>query len=50
MGAVEEDALRRQAVEVGRLDTRMTAEAADPIIQVVNGNEKEIGPRRGGAG
>ena len=44
MGIGEQHASARQAVNVRRLDLRMSVEASHPIIQIVDGDEKDIGP------
>jgi hypothetical protein len=38
----EKRAPRGEAVDVGRLNLRMTAHATDPIVLVVDGNEQNI--------
>ena len=43
MRVPEQSAARRQAVHVRRLRLGMAAEAADPVIQVVYGDEEDIG-------
>jgi len=42
MGLLEEHALPRKSVDVGSLRLRMSAEAADPVVQIVNCNEKNV--------
>lgn len=41
--------VRRQPVEVGCPHLRMSIERPDPVVQVVNRKEKNIGLRRGAA-
>jgi hypothetical protein len=46
MGVGEQHPARGQAIEVGRLGVRMSTQAADPIVQVIDGDEQDIGALR----
>jgi hypothetical protein len=48
VAAGETDAATREAVEVGGDGLWVAAEVADPMIEVVHGDEEHIGPRIGG--
>ena len=48
MGVGEERAARGEAVHVRRLHLRMPSETADPVVLIVNGEEEDVGLRRGG--
>ena len=50
MGVAEQGAAPREPVDVGRPRLRMTAEAADPVVQVVDGDEEDVGLAPGGRG
>ena len=43
-----------QPIDVRRLDLRMTAQATDPVVQIIDGDEEDVGrtsrDRRGGDG
>lgn len=43
----EERAALGEPVNVRRLHLRMPAEAADPVVLIINGEEEDIGLRRG---
>jgi len=43
MGVREQRPARRECVDVRRLDLRMPVQAADPIIQVVDGDDEDVG-------
>jgi hypothetical protein len=46
MGVAEERAVPGQAIHVRRQRLRMAAQAPDPVVQVVYGDEEDIGLRR----
>jgi hypothetical protein len=48
MGAQEEGASRRQTVQMRRADLGMSREATEPIVLIVDGDEKNVGRRGGG--
>ena len=52
MSLLEEDSLLREPVDVRSLRLWMPTEAANPVVQIVNGNEQNVGPvdRVGGVG
>lgn len=50
VGVGEERAASGEAVDVRGLDLRMAAEAADPVVLVVDGEEEDVGARGGGEG
>lgn len=43
MSVGEEDASLSEAIDVRRARLRMTTETADPVIEVVNGDEEDVG-------
>lgn len=43
MGVGEQHAGGRQSIDMRRLRLRMTAEAANPVIQVIHGDEQNVG-------
>ena len=43
MGVGKEDAAGRKAIHVGRLGLRMASQTADPVVQIIDGDEKNIG-------
>ena len=43
MGIREKHTPRRESVNVWRSCLRVTAETADPIVQIINRNEQDIG-------
>ena len=43
MGVGEEHARGGQTIEVGCASLRMAAEATDPIVQIINGDEEDVG-------
>ncbi len=45
MGIGEQGAARRQPIEVRRLGQRMSAQAAQPIVLIVDGDEQHVGAR-----
>ena len=47
MSIAEERAARGQAIQVRCLRLGMSSQAADPVIQVVNGDEEDVRPFRG---
>ena len=42
MGLLEEDSLASQLVDVGSLRLWMSAEATDPVVQIVDGDEQDV--------
>ena len=48
MGVGEERPAPCQAVDVRRLGLRMSAQASDPIVQVIDRDEQDVGPALGG--
>ena len=52
MGLLEEDSLASQFVDVGSLCLWMSAEATNPIVQIVDSDEQDVRPvdRVGGIG
>ena len=45
MGVGEQDSLFEQTVHVWRLDLRMTSQSSLPIVEVINGNQQDVGGR-----
>ena len=45
----EQHAPLRQPINVRRLHLRIPAETADPIVQVINGDEQDVGAFGGGS-
>ena len=43
MGVGEEHARSGQTIEVGCASLRVTAEATDPVVQIINGDEEDVG-------
>ena len=46
MGVREEHAPRRETIDIRCLRLWVSAEAADPIVEVVDGNEEDVWPGR----
>ena len=44
MGVREEHSPRRQAIDMRSFRLRMPPENADPVVEVVNSDEENIGP------
>jgi len=42
MGLLEEDPLARKLVDVGSFRLRMSAETANPVVQIVNRDEQDV--------
>ena len=43
MGAGEEHPAFGKGIDIGRVHARMTAQAAGPVVEVIDGDEKHIG-------
>ena len=43
MGVGEEHARGGQPIEVGRASLRMAAKATDPVVQIIDGDEEDVG-------
>ena len=44
----EQHTFAGKPIQIGSLRLRMTAEATDPIVEIVNGNEKHVAAWGGG--
>jgi hypothetical protein len=42
----EQDTTSCQPIHIGRLDLRMSTQAPDPVIEIVDGDEQDVGMRR----
>lgn len=43
MGVGEKGALRCQSIDVWSLGVRVSAQAADPVVLIIDGDEEDIG-------
>ena len=43
MGLFEEHAPRCKPIDIGSLGLRMTAEATDPVVQIINCKKQNVG-------
>lgn len=47
MSICEKNASRSKAVDVGRESLRVAAEASDPVVKIIDGDEEDVGLFRG---
>jgi len=43
MGVRENRSARRESIDARRFDLRVTAEAADPIVEIIDRDEEDVG-------
>ena len=46
MGVGEQHAAGRQPIDIRCLRLRMSAEATNPIVEIIDGDEQHVGPLR----